>query len=279
MSALTHPMEDRMKLAWIALAPFALAACAEAPPPPAAAADPHAAQHGAAPHWAYAGEGGPPAWGQLAPGFAACKTGQAQTPIDLHASAPKGKLSPIAFDYKPAPLLVRNNGHTIQVDNTAPSSIVVGPAPDDKYDLAQFHFHTPSEHSVDGKLYDGELHFVHKNAAGKLAVVGVLLKKGAENPILAPIWKAAPAELTPDAVPVAGVTIDIAKLLPAQRGYFTYSGSLTTPPCTEGVRWFVLAQPQEISEAQLTRFRELTHGPTNRPVQPDNGRQVQQFVP
>jgi carbonic anhydrase len=243
------------------------------------APSPEAGPHPAAPHWSYTGAEGPSAWGDLAPAYALCKTGTKQSPIDIPRVADKGQLPAITFEYQPVPLQIRNNGHTVQVDNTTASKIVVGPAATDRYDLVQFHFHSPAEHTVAGEAFDLEMHLVHKNAAGDLAVVGVLFKKGKESPGLAPIFLNAPIGVSADAQAVSGVTVDLTRIVPMGAGYHRYSGSLTAPPCTEGVTWFVVAPIQEASDAQIARLREILHGATNRPVQPLGGRQVLEFRP
>lgn len=246
----------------------------------------HAAQHAVAahhhagrPHWAYDGEGGPAQWGSLAPEFSTCSAGRMQTPIDLRSGSPKGRLLPIAFNYVPVPLALRNNGHTIQAENMTRSAIVTGNGRHDRYELVQYHFHSPSEHAIDGKLYDMEMHLVHKNSEGKLAVVGLMFRAGEENAILAPLWDNAPEEESKQLKRVGGVMIDLPSLVPDAGRYYNYTGSLTTPPCTEGVSWFVMADALEASEEQISHFTEITHGATNRPLQAANGRRVQQFAP
>ncbi len=220
--------------------------------------------HGGA-HWTYEGEGGPEAWGDLSADFRACSLGLEQTPIDLKATiqAQTGLVEP---SFQPMPLTILNNGHTIQV-NCAPGSrsVISGQA----FDLLQFHFHHPSEHLLSGRNFDLELHFVHKSAQGQLAVLGVFIRPGLENAALAPIWAAMPREAgEPQQV---GATIDPAALLPADRKYFRYKGSLTTPPCSEGVLWTVFKDPIEASSDQIRKFAELF--PVNaRPVQPLNSR-------
>jgi carbonic anhydrase len=254
------------------------------PAPPAKApaeADAGAAHapgaHAGPPHWAYEGEGGPEHWGDLSSDFAACKTGTKQTPIDLSTKSEKGKdLKPLAFAYAPIPLQILNNGHTVQVANTSTSSLTNAAG---KWNLAQFHMHASSEHTVDGKSFDMELHLVHKNDKGELLVVGVFLKKGKENKALAAVFDNAPSEVSKEPKAISGAKIDLASLLPAKAAYYTYTGSLTTPPCSEGVNWFVLAAPAEVSDAQIAKFKAVTHGPTNRPVQPAQGRTVVQFKP
>lgn len=232
---------------------------------PAVAGD----KSGHAPHWTYKGKGGPEQWGDLSPDFKACKLGSGQTPIDLAAPRP-GAGEPIAFDYQPAPLAVVNNGHTIQVNYAPGSTMSIGGK---TYNLVQFHWHAPSEHTVDGKPFDMELHFVHKDAEGQLGVVGVLLRKGRASDALDSIWAHMPKAV--NAVKqVANVTVDAEALLPLSGGYYHYSGSLTTPPCSEGVQWFVLKQSMEVSAAQIDKFVKMV-GHNARPVQPLNGRRIE----
>jgi carbonic anhydrase len=232
--------------------------------------------------WSYEGEKGPERWGDLDPSFALCKSGAKQTPIDLPSDV--GTADPpavLSFAYAPVPLRVLNNGHTVQVTNDGTSAVSFGGV---RYALKQFHFHSPSEHTVAGRSFDMEMHLVHASDEGELLVVGVLLSKGAASSLLAPVWDAMPAsESEPERV-VAGASIDLAAALPSAasstaaliRGtrYAHYDGSLTTPPCTEGVNWFVALDAGEMSDDQITRFRAATGGSTNRPVQSVNGRPV-----
>ena len=218
-------------------------------------------------HWSYGPHGGPTEWGQLDPAYATCKLGKFQSPIDIRGANP-ADLPAIRFDYKASPLKVIDNGHTIQVNYAPGSSIEVGGT---RYELLQFHFHKPSEEKVEGKAYAMVAHLVHKSADGKLAVVAVLFKQGKENATLKPVFAKLPAK-EGDKVALEG-TIDVAALLPADHGYYSFPGSLTTPPCSEEVRWQVLKTPVEISGAQLASFRKL-YKMNARPVQPLNERQV-----
>jgi carbonic anhydrase len=222
------------------------------------------------PRWGY---DAPEKWGDLAPDWATCKTGQKQTPIDLASKSELGKdLKPLAFTYAPVPLQIFNNGHTVQVKNTAAASVMAG---GQKWDLVQFHFHAPSEHTVDGKAFDAELHLVHKNAAGELAVVGVLLNKGKESKALAPFFDNAPKDVSSEPKAIDKASVDLKGALPGKTAYYTYSGSLTIPPCTEGITWFIFTQPMTISDAQIGKLKD-TMGPNSaRPIQPLNGRTVQ----
>jgi carbonic anhydrase len=221
---------------------------------------------GPAPHWSYEGAGGPANWGDLSGDFKVCSIGGEQTPIDLRGAI-KAQASPVTFKYQKMPLTIWNNGHSIQVNTPAGSSIMVNGK---SYDLVQFHFHHPSEHLLAGKGFDMECHFVHKSADGTFAVVGTFIKPGTANPSLAPIWKAMPGKEAP-AAPVAGVMVDASALLPKERGFFRYMGSLTTPPCSEGLTWTVFKSPVEASVEQIRQFAALY--PANvRPVQPLNRR-------
>ncbi|MBO9716282.1 MAG: carbonic anhydrase [Pseudoxanthomonas sp.] len=224
-----------------------------------------------APHWTYQGETGPTHWSSMAPEFGACSTGHAQSPIDIHAgTSDSGELPDIQFAYHPAPLRLIDNGHTVQVDYAPGSFIEVG---GHRYQLVQFHFHKPSEESIDGKHYAMVAHLVHKDSDGRLAVVAVPLAPGAANPMVATLWKNLPARKEAEVEP-KGVQIDASDLLPADHDYYTYMGSLTTPPCSEGVTWFVLKNPSTLSASEIGRFAAVY--PMNaRPVQPLNGRVVQ----
>ena len=219
-------------------------------------------------HWSYAGHGGPAEWGELDKAFAACKAGKVQSPVDIRG-ARTADLPAIRFDYKPSPLRVIDNGHTIQVNYAPGSSIDVGGS---RYELVQFHFHKPSEEKIDGKSHDMVAHLVHKGADGKLAVVAVLLDKGGANPAINAIWKNLPKEKEKETSVKA--TVDAGTLLPGDKGYYTFQGSLTTPPCSEEVRWFVLKAPVKIEASQIAAFGKLY--PMNaRPTQPLNGRAIE----
>ena len=218
-------------------------------------------------HWGYEGEHGPEHWGSLDPGFAVCSNGREQSPIDLTGAEP-GALSEIVFEYAPSPISILNNGHTIQVDYRAGSGIVLDGA---RYGLVQFHFHHRSEHTVDGADFPLEMHLVHADAGGALAVVGVFLEEGAANEALAPVWRGLPAEAGPARL-IEG-TVDANALLPERRTTWRYPGSLTTPPCSEGVSWLVMTEPVTASQEQIEAFSAL-FPVNNRPVQPLNGRRL-----
>jgi carbonic anhydrase len=226
------------------------------------------AMHGYA-HWSYEGEGAPANWAKLRGDYATCSTGRRQSPIDIRDGI-RVDLEPIAFDYKLSQFRIIDNGHTIQVNVGEGSTIsVMGRT----YRLIQFHFHKPGEERVNGRTYDMGIHFVHQDDEGKLAVVSVLLEKGAENPLIQTLWNNLPLEVDQDVAPK--VAIDLKALLPDNRAYYTYMGSLTTPPCTEEVLWMVLKQSMSISPDQVAIFSRL-YKSNARPVQPSNGRLVKE---
>jgi len=220
--------------------------------------------------WDYGKEHGPLHWGDLKPEFAPCKVGRHQSPVDIEKTE-KADLPAIQFDYRPSPLRIVDNGHTILVTYTAGSSIRVGDA---RYELKQFHFHRPSEARIHGKTYDMELHLVHADQAGRLAVVAVLLERGPESPLVRELWKNVPREKEKEAA-LEAVQINVAELLPGDRGYYTLEGSLTTPPCTENVTWFVLKRPVTISADEVAEF-STRYRQDARPTQPLYGRVVRE---
>jgi len=228
--------------------------------------------HGGEVHWSYEGENGPQNWAKLKPEFNLCAIGKRQSPIAIRDDFTLvGPAEPIRFMYTPSRGSVVNNGHTIQVDLEGQNSILVRGA---EYKLLQFHFHTPSEEMVNSKRYAMVAHLVHKNDAGQLAVVAVLMETGEPNPMLETVWTYLPLD-TSDRVGVPEGRIDMNQLLPTDQRYYQFIGSLTTPPCTEGVLWMVLKQPLRISPAQLKVFTQLF--PHNaRPVQAVNARPVRE---
>ena len=219
--------------------------------------------------WSYEGETGPAAWGRLSPDFALCETGTMQSPINL-VGAVREPLPGPTFRYTAAPVEVANLGHTLQVNYTpGNNTLILG---DDTYELLQYHFHTPAEHLLRGEHFPMAAHLVHRSAAGELAVVGVLIREGAENAALRQVWSRLPTtagEVSRD--PSMPITPEA--LLPRDRTNYRYPGSLTTPPCTEGVRWIVMAEPIEMSRAQIAAVRNVIHT-TNRPVQPLGARDL-----
>ncbi len=222
-------------------------------------------------HWSYQGATGPSHWAAMEHEYASCGAGKAQSPIDIEDSAArKSDLPAIAFDYKPSPLKIVDNGHTVQVVYAPGSSITVQGK---QYELVQFHFHKPSEEKINGKPADMVVHLVHRDRDGKLAVVAVLLQAGASNPLIETLWKNVPKEKEKEQ-DVPGVEVNAAQLLPANRtAYYTFTGSLTTPPCSEGVTWFVLKARATISKDELASFGKV-YATNARPTQPLNGREI-----
>jgi carbonic anhydrase len=221
-------------------------------------------------HWGYTGDVGPSQWGHLSPDYATCSTGQSQSPINIVPSQTvQASGKDLAFGYASTPLSMVNNGHTIQVNDTSDSVVLIAGRP---YKLLQFHFHSPSENTYQGQHYPMEVHLVHRNARGSLAVVGIFLTQGAHNPFVQTLWDHMPktANQNPS---VSDSMITPAALLPPNGAYYHFQGSLTTPPCTEGVQWYILQSPIEVSEAQARQFVSVI-GENARPVQPLNGRTV-----
>ena len=212
-------------------------------------------------HWSYEGHDGPTHWSGM------CQEGKHQSPIDISNATP-AKLDGIRFDYRTSPKEIVNNGHTIQVNMHEGSSIHVGGK---TYKLLQFHFHSPSEHTINGKAADMVAHFVHQADDGQLGVIGATMVKGKANSTLTELWK----HLPPSAGEKHALSgkLRISTLLPGNKAYYNYSGSLTTPPCSEGVNWMVLQHSIEISAEQVAAFTGIFDNSV-RPVQPLNGRMI-----
>ncbi len=223
-------------------------------------------------HWAYEGEGSPEHWAELSPDNKLCASGQRQSPIDIKDGI-KVELEKIRFDYQPGGFAVLDNGHTVQVNLAPGNSIQVMGR---RYELLQFHFHRPAEERINGRQFDMVAHLVHKDAEGRLAVVAVLLDRDLDNkpqPIVQQVWNNLPLEKH-EALTGPG-TMDVRQLLPEDRSYFTYMGSLTTPPCSEGVLWMVMRQPVLLTNAQIAIFAKLY--PMNaRPIQAASGRLIKE---
>jgi carbonic anhydrase len=218
------------------------------------------------PAWSYEGANGPAHWGELSPAYSACATGKQQSPIDIRKPA-AAKLPPLQFDYKPALLKLVNTGHTVQVNFPPGNWLTVGDA---RYELKQLHFHRPSEERVDGQGSDMVVHLVHASIKGETAVIAILLRRGAANATIQKIWAAIP-KVAGQEREIAGTQVNPSDFLPQTKAYYTYQGSLTTPPCTEGVTWFILDARGAVSVEQLREFGKIF--PANaRPVQSLNGR-------
>jgi carbonic anhydrase len=214
-------------------------------------------------HWEYDGAMGPENWGKE---FPTCGRGKSQAPLNIKGPFEKVRFS-VAPDYKQGQLKIVNNGHTIQVNVPAGSKVRIDGRP---FDLLQFHFHRPSEEHIDGKPSAMVIHFVHKNAEGELAVLGVMLREGNENPGIKTLWTHAPKAEGPEVVP-DGVMFNPANLLPREMDFFHYDGSLTTPPCTEKVKFYILKTQVNVSKEQMAEFPFKMNA---RPIQPTNGRPI-----
>lgn len=221
-------------------------------------------------HWDYVGKYGPVNWGKLDPAFRACSEGKEQSPIDIRGAHLNKTLQPIEFHYLAGAVSIENTGHTIMITPNPGSYIIANGV---RYELVQFHFHHPAEEAIKGKLDDMDVHLVHKSADGKLAVIAVRFREdaGDANATLATLWAHMPNRVgQKENIPL----INPAGLLPGDRGYWTYTGSLTAPPCTEGVRWFVMEQDLALSREQLNQFSQL-YRLNSRPLQDTHGRRIE----
>jgi len=232
-----------------------VAACANVP------------KDGELPHWTYSGPAGPDGWATLSPEFSDCE-GKNQSPINLTGFV-EAALTPIMISYQQGGSEIVNNGHTVQVNYVNGSTVEVDGL---TFALKQFHFHSPSENLINGKSFPMEIHFVHADADGNLAVIAVMVSEGDANEALGKIWPLMPAKAGSRNALTRPFAAE--ELLPANREYYRFNGSLTTPPCTEGVRWLVMKSPITASKRQVTAFAEAMHHPNNRPVQATNARLI-----
>lgn len=222
-------------------------------------------------HWTYEGAEGPDHWSELCTGYSDC-AGVSQSPVDIRNTVLDASLAAIPKSYTNSKTAILNNGHTIQFTYDGGSSITVN---GEQYDLLQFHFHTSSEHTVNGASHPMEVHLVHKNAAtGKLAVIGVFIDEGAENTLLTKFMSHLPEQH--DETYSSSDTYTASDLLPAGQGYYTYPGSLTTPPCSEIVTWIVMKNHIEASAAQIQKIESIEHE-NNRPLRPIGSRTIKEF--
>jgi len=222
--------------------------------------------------WSYEELTGPEYWDELDPGNLACANGSEQSPINVELPQVKAekKLNENEIYYEPTEFTVENNGHTIQANATTDSNLLV--IEGNEYKLLQFHFHTPSEHQFNSQNFDMELHLVHSDKNGNLAVLGIMIQNGKKNELLAGMWNELPKEESIKDISEKYL-IDLKALLPKNQTSYEYEGSLTTPPCTEEVKWMVFEQPIEMSRAQIQAFQKII--PHNRrPVQPINEREI-----
>lgn len=237
----------------------------------AAAAAVEAAKPKNGTHWTYEGEFGPENWLKINTAWAACNTGNRQSPIDLRDGI-KVDLEQINFDYHPSSFNEIDNGHTIQVNVAGGNFLSVGGT---TYELQQFHFHRPGEERINGKGTEMVVHLVHKSYDNKIAILAVLLERGDANPMIQTVWNNLPLEKHMTVTP--SIVIDVNEILPARRDYFTYMGSLSEPPCTENVLWLVMKQPMTASPQQMALFSRL-YPFNSRPVQQANGRMIKESM-
>lgn len=237
----------------------AVVKAAPPPPPPVARGT----------HWSYEGDSGPANWSKINVDWAKCGNGSRQSPIDIRDGM-KVELEQISFDYHPSSFNVVDNGHTVQVGVSGGNYITVQ---NRMFELQQFHFHRPSEERINGKAFEMVVHLVHRDAEGRLAVLALLLERGAPQATIQTVWNNLPLEKFETMQPT--ILLDPAEMLPARRDYYTYMGSMTSPPCSEGVLWLVMKQPVQASPAQMALFSRLY--PLNaRPVQPASGRIIKE---
>jgi carbonic anhydrase len=223
-------------------------------------------------HWDYAGPAGPSHWGDLDPAYATCKTGRQQSPIDIEGGGVAATLPRLRFEFHPGPVRLINNGYTAVRVNYPRGNDDILAVGGTHYELVQFHFHHPSEEQLDGRPAPLGLHLMFQAPDGRVAGVAVFLRIGHANPVVKQLWKRMPATPGPERL-IHGLEINPDGLLPTDTSYYTYAGSQTAPPCTEGVTWYVLRTPMFVSGAQVAAFAQF-YPHDVRPVQPLNGRQV-----
>jgi carbonic anhydrase len=222
--------------------------------------------------WSYEGSTGPEHWGSLDPEYAACSKGKQQSPIDLGSSISKASPSQgaVEIQYQPTMVTLMNNGHTLQLNDPTHSNTIK--AGHELYTLTQLHFHAPSEHTFRGKGFEMEGHLVHQSDEGKLAVIGFWIQQGPENELFREMWSKLPKEPTLEDIKL-DQPLHLEKLLPQDPTLYMYKGSLTTPPCTEGINWSFIRQPITMSSQQIAAFKSIFPN-NNRPIQPVNKRAV-----
>ncbi|VAW45634.1 Carbonic anhydrase, alpha class [hydrothermal vent metagenome] len=221
--------------------------------------------------WRYSDKEGPRYWGELSPEYKQCKAGKNQSPINLKdkTALSTAGLPGLDIYYRDVPLKVINTGHTLKINYPLGSYIKLGTA---RYELLQFHFHTPSEHQKDGFNYPMEVHLVHRDGEGNYAVLGVIFQEGEENPALNILLKNLPKKVGKQEIH-RRASLNPAKFLPGNTEFYKYSGSLTTPPCSEGVLWMVFKQPIDASAEQINKLNEIM-GNNARPIQPNYARSL-----
>lgn len=217
-------------------------------------------------NWGYRGDTGPENWGKLDPKYSLCSTGRNQSPVDLDNTI-GANLRPMRLRYKAGAKDIVNNGNTVQV-NYAPGSLLI--VQQRYFQLVQFHFHAPSENRIGGQSFPLEAHLVHVDGFGNLAVLALMFNAGAPNAFLGSLWDKMPARSGEKSDLPAG--LNVLQMMPTLKGYYRYNGSLTTPPCSEGVWWMVLKSQATASYEQIAQFVKAIGHANNRPLQPVNAR-------
>jgi len=225
--------------------------------------------------WGYLGVEGPSHWGMISKEYMACETGNRQSPINISTShhndhqLEQNELDELDFHYNTSQLHQVNNGHTIQISHVTGCHVNLNKR---VYKLRQFHFHSPSEHHIEGKSFPMEMHLVHQDEADRVLVISVLMKTGATQSVLGKFWEWLPNQIGQEvSIPLE---LDLTEILPASSGHYTYTGSLTTPPCTEGIQWIVLKEPMQVSQEDVDQFVQII-GPNARPIQPLGERHIE----
>ncbi len=223
-------------------------------------------------YWTYEDEKGPKEWVSIDPSYFACGGGYEQSPINIERESiwEEKTFENIKLNYNPTKFWIKNNGHTIEViDSSGINTLMID---EQEFKLVQIHFHAPSEHQLNGKTFNMEGHLVHQTKSGQIAVIGFFIKEGKVNTDLADMWSILPKEMTEQPIKV-NHSIDLLEVLPEEYDTFQYSGSLTTPPCTEDVTWLLFEQPIEMSSQQIEAFADI-YSQNNRPIQPLNDRKI-----
>ena len=211
---------------------------------------------------------GPEHWGMLTPKYMTCEAGNRQSPINITMTHHGDHQQKLVFHYQTSQLHEMNNGHTIQISHVSGCRVDLN---DRKYQLRQFHFHAPSEHHIDGKAFPMEMHLVHQDETGHVLVLAVMMATDATEPVLSKLWKWLPEQIEEEvSIPLE---LSLTDVLPTSTHHYAYSGSLTTPPCTEGVQWIVLKDPMHVTQQDVDQFVQII-GQNARPIQPLRGRHI-----
>jgi carbonic anhydrase len=220
-------------------------------------------------NWSYSGASGPTNWHQLSPANALCRVGRSQSPIAIDGTDPV-IMHRLETDYKVSPLDLKNRNRTVSMEYGEGSRLIVGSK---RFTLESLSFHTPGEHTVAGERFPVSIQFKHRAPDGSYAIVETLVREGDANLAAQEIWDNMPLE-PGQTSKSSKVLINARDLMPTDKSYFRYMGSLTTPPCSEGVHWYVLKRPIELSKAQIDLLIGVTGGENARPLQNRNNRMI-----